>query len=75
MTLVAACVKNVYYLQTEEKFCDICDEVVTQIDAHLRRTRRDNTFFQIYKASLDAFRPFGFISRACQGPRDSPQLH
>ena len=24
------------------------------------------------KPSLDAFRPFGLISRACQGPRDSP---
>ena len=28
--------------------------------------------FKFTKPSLDAFRPFGLISRACQGPRDSP---
>ena len=27
--------------------------------------------FKITKPSLDAFRPFGLISRACQRPRDS----
>ena len=43
MTLVAASVVNVHNLQTEEKFCDIWDEVVTQIDVHSRRTQRDNT--------------------------------
>ena len=48
MTLVAACVKNVHNLQTEEKFCDIWDEVVTQIDAHSRRTRLGNTLLQDY---------------------------
>ena len=26
--------------------------------------------FKFVKPSLDAFRPFGLISRACQGPRD-----
>ena len=28
--------------------------------------------FKFAKPSLDAFRPFGLISRACQGPRDPP---
>ena len=28
--------------------------------------------FKVTKPSLDAFRPFGLISRACQGPRDRP---
>ena len=28
--------------------------------------------FKFTKPSLDAFRPFGLISRAFQGPRDSP---
>ena len=41
MTLVASSVENFYNFRTEEKFCDISDEVVTQIDAHSRRTRRD----------------------------------
>ena len=48
MTLVAACVESVYNIRTEEKFCDIWDEVVTQIDAHSRQTRRDNTLLQDY---------------------------
>ena len=48
MTLVDACVENVYNLQIEEKFCDKWDEVVTQIDAHSRRTRRDNKLLQDY---------------------------
>ena len=48
MTLVAACVENVHNLRTKEKFCDIWDEIVTQIAAHLRRTRRDNTLIQDY---------------------------
>ena len=26
--------------------------------------------FKFTKPSLDAFRPFGLISKACQGPRD-----
>ena len=42
MTFVAASVESVHNLQTEEKFCDIWDEVVTQIDAHSRRPRRHN---------------------------------
>ena len=28
--------------------------------------------FKFTKLSLDAFRPFGLISRACQEPRDPP---
>ena len=28
--------------------------------------------FKFTKPSLDAFRPFGLISRACQGPRCPP---
>ena len=28
--------------------------------------------FKSTKPSLDAFCPFGFISRACQGPSDPP---
>ena len=28
--------------------------------------------FKFTKSSLDAFRPFGLISRACQRPRDPP---
>ena len=28
--------------------------------------------FKLTKPSLNAFRPFGLISRACQGPRDPP---
>ena len=28
--------------------CGVSDEVVTQVDAHLRRTRRDNTLLQDY---------------------------
>ena len=28
--------------------------------------------FKFTKPSLDAFRPFGLISRACQEPRDPP---
>ena len=28
--------------------------------------------FKLTKPSLDAFRPYGLISRACQGPRDPP---
>ena len=39
---------NVHNLRTEEKFCDVCDEVVTQINAHLRQTRPDNTLLQDY---------------------------
>ena len=35
-------------LCTEEKFCDAWDKVVTQIDAHLRRTQRDNRLLQYY---------------------------
>ena len=49
MTVVAACVKNVHDLWTEEKFCNIRDEVVTQFDAHSRRTRCDNTLLQDYE--------------------------
>ena len=30
------------------KFCDIWDEIVTQIDAHSRRTRRDNRLLLDY---------------------------
>ena len=48
MTLVAARVENVHNLRTEEKFRDIWDEIVTQIDAHSRRTRHDNTLLQDY---------------------------
>ena len=48
MTLVAASVENVHNLRTEKKFCDIWDEVVTQIGAHSRRTRFDNTLLQYY---------------------------
>ena len=29
--------------------------------------------FKFTKPYLDAFRPFGLISRACQGPRDPSQ--
>ena len=46
MTLVAACVENVHNFRTEDKFCGIWGEVVTQIDAHLRRTRRDNVLLK-----------------------------
>ena len=28
--------------------------------------------YEFTKPYLDAFRPFGLISRACQGPRDPP---
>ena len=28
--------------------------------------------YKFIKPSLDAFRPFGLISRACQGPKDHP---
>ena len=28
--------------------------------------------FKFTKPFLDAFRPFGLINRACQGPRDPP---
>ena len=28
--------------------------------------------YKFTKPSTDAFRPFGLISRACQGPRDTP---
>ena len=48
MTLVASCVENVHNLRTEDKFCDMWDEIVTQTDAHTRRTRRDNTLLQDY---------------------------
>ena len=48
MTLVAACVENAHNLRTEEKFCDVWDEVVTQSDAHLRQTRRDNILLLDY---------------------------
>ena len=49
MTLVAVYVENVHNLQAEEKFCDtgIWDKVVTQIDAHSRRARRENTLLQV----------------------------
>ena len=42
MTLVAACVENFHHLRTEKKFCDVWDEVATQIDVRSKRTRRDN---------------------------------
>ena len=42
MTLAPASVENVH------KFCDIWNEAITQIDAHSRRTRRDNTLLQDY---------------------------
>ena len=48
MTLEAACVENVHNFRPEHKFCNVWDEVVTKIDAHLRRTRRDNTLLQAY---------------------------
>ena len=48
MTIVAACIENVHNLRSDEKFCDIWDEVVIQIDAHSRQTRRDNTLLQEY---------------------------
>ena len=48
MTLVEACFENVDNLRLEENFGDIWDKVVTQIDAHSRRTRRDNTLPQNY---------------------------
>ena len=48
MTLVAACVENVRNLRREEKFRDIWDEVVTQIDAHSSQIRRDYTLLQDY---------------------------
>ena len=38
---VAAYVEKVHNLYTEEKFSDIWNEIVTQIDAHPRQTRRD----------------------------------
>ena len=43
MKLVAACVEHIHYLRTEKKFCDIWDEVATQIDAHSRQTGGDNS--------------------------------
>ena len=49
MTLATACAENVHNFRTEEKFCDIWDEFVTQNDAHSRRTRRDNTLLQDYE--------------------------
>ena len=52
MTTVAARVKKVHNLRTEEKFCDIWDEVVTQIDAHSRHTRLDNTLLQDHVKGL-----------------------
>ena len=48
MTLVAACIENVHNLRTGEKFCEIWNEIVTQIDTHSRRRRRDNTLLQDY---------------------------
>ena len=33
---------------TEEKFCDMWDEVITQVDAYTKRTRRDHTLLQNY---------------------------
>ena len=48
MTVVVACAQNVHNLQTEEKFCDTWDEVVTQKNANSRQTRRDNTLLQGY---------------------------
>ena len=48
MTLVATCVESLRNLQTEDKFCDKWDKIVTQIDAHSGRTRRDNTLLQDY---------------------------
>ena len=46
MTLIAACVENIRNLRTEDKFYDLWDEVVTHIDAHSRRTRRDNVLLK-----------------------------
>ena len=46
MTLIAACVENIRNLRTEDKFYDVWNEVVTQIDAHSRRTRRDNVLLK-----------------------------
>ena len=38
-----------------------------------RGFRREQCYREIFtKPSLDAFHPFGLISRACQGPRDPP---
>ena len=48
MILVAVSVENVHNLGAERKFCDICDEMVTQIDAHSRQTRHDNALLQDY---------------------------
>ena len=48
ITLVAASVENARNLRTEEIFCDIWNEVLTQIDAHLRQTRRGNILLQDY---------------------------
>ena len=41
-------VKNVLNIRAEEKFCDIWDEIVTQIDAYSRRTRCNNALMQNY---------------------------
>ena len=48
MTFVSPSVETIHHLRTENKFCDIWDELVTQIDAHSRRTRRDNTLLRDY---------------------------
>ena len=48
MTLVLSRVENVYNLRTEEKFCDVWDEFVTQIDAHSEQTRRDIRLLRYY---------------------------
>ena len=48
ITLIAACAENVHYLRTEKKFCDKWNEVVTQIEAHSRQTRRDHKLLLDY---------------------------
>ena len=53
MTLVTACVENVHNLQTEEKFCGMWNEVVTEIDAYSRQTQRDNTLLRLIKRQVD----------------------
>ena len=48
VAIITTCSENVHDRRAKEKFCNIRDVVVTQTDAHSRRTRRDNTLLQDY---------------------------
>ena len=65
-----------FQVVTIDKECLISEKQNNKASPTGRRLPKEamllRDIFKFTKPSLDAFRPFGLISRACQGPRGPP---